>query len=419
MHVVAAIIRATTLGGLAAAQTMWIPGTVGTWTQVAPAGGAGGAPAGALYNIPGASSAGCLLVQGASRNAGNGTTYQFDLSTNAWTMWPDLPIAFAVTDVQSFGGQLVLLGGAARGSTTTLVWAQTNHWSSGWVTMPVSTWGFPALPARGLGGTLTPALAIFGGTYFCFGGVDSVTGVAANDLYAINLNAQLWAPNASDGWRPLIGSGTAGMPPARGGASWTPVANWMVLFGGMDPNAGAFNDIWAFAPSNPGKMAGVYFASDWTLLQSASTTGTPPAARFGHVAVAHSDELYIIGGWLASGASATDAWVYDLGAQTWAPLATTGGKPPSGVAAAGAFIGHALMLATYAPPAAPSLWQLLLSDAGPPCPTGGVTVILPEQGTQAGLVIAILLLLVVIALVVRLTARVGAVPKPLAARVGE
>lgn len=77
--------------------------------------------------------------------------------------------------------------------------------------------------------------------------------------------------------------------------------------------------------------------------------------------------------------------------------------PPAGVAAS-AFIGHALMLAAYTgSPGAPTLWQLLLSDAGPPRPAAsGVTVIPPEQGMQAGLVITILLLLVVIGLLVRL-----------------
>jgi hypothetical protein len=132
-------------------------------------------------------------------------------------------------------------------------------------------------------------------------------------------------------WSQLAPSG--GPPAARQGhsASYDPVTNTLIVFGGDDASSTTpvlFDDVWALSNAN-----GLGGSPAWTQL---APTGTP-GARTQHSAAysSASNRLIVFGGDLASGsclAAANDVWVLTRangsgGSPAWSPSAPSGAPP--------------------------------------------------------------------------------------------
>jgi N-acetylneuraminic acid mutarotase len=82
-------------------------------------------------------------------------------------------------------------------------------------------------------------------------------------------------------------------------------AERQILFGGLEDNANAAQDTWAYD----------YDTNTWTLRNPA----TSPAARFDHRMVydQESDKVILVGGVSGAGAIRSDVWAYDYTSNTW------------------------------------------------------------------------------------------------------
>lgn len=139
---------------------------------------------------------------------------------------------------------------------------------------------------------------------------------------------ETWALSLSDPptWSRLVASGPK--PPARNFHSgiYDPLRNRIVIFGGYDGTHR--NDVWSFSLSDD---------SGWTPVVPA---GTPPAGRWGHVAVYDPlrDRMVIMGGHLGNQVDANDVWALSLsGTPTWTALSPTGVLPAPRNLHAGAY----------------------------------------------------------------------------------
>jgi len=132
-----------------------------------------------------------------------------------------------------------------------------------------------------------------------------------NDLWSLSLSG-------SPAWSRISPGGAP--PSARAGhtASYDPVRNRMVVFGGGDAG-GYLNDVWALTLSgSPG----------WIQL---TPGGTPPSARTYHSAIYDPvrDRIVVFGGTGTLSAYLNDVWALSLsGSPVWSQV-TPGGTPPS------------------------------------------------------------------------------------------
>jgi N-acetylneuraminic acid mutarotase len=107
-------------------------------------------------------------------------------------------------------------------------------------------------------------------------------------------------------------------------AIYDPVRNRMVVFGGNSGSA-PLNDTWAFDLTT----------HTWKQL---ATVGTPPAARYKHVAIydAPRDRMVIFGGFTGT-TLFNDTWALNLNTLAWTQLSTTGTTPSKRARHAGIF----------------------------------------------------------------------------------
>jgi hypothetical protein len=165
-------------------------------------------------------------------------------------------------------------------------------------------------------------MIVFGGYTF---DPDSPPATHFNDVWYLN-SAFNNSPNLS--WQKAT---TAGTPPSpRGGHSAVldSVNNRMIVFGGAGGYANpVYNDVWVLENAN-----GVGGTPTWVQL---SPSGTPPTARFNHVAVynPNSNRMIVFGGNNGGGSNGNvefdDVWVLENanglgGTPTWIPFVAQG-----------------------------------------------------------------------------------------------
>ncbi len=145
--------------------------------------------------------------------------------------------------------------------------------------------------------------------FVAFGGTVQPGGALFNDLWTRTLSA-----TPAD-WTPLEATGTP--PPARSAHSavYDPIGDRMLVFGGGPPLQ---NDVWELTLSG---------TPHWNEI---ATLGTPPTPRSGHTAVfdVSRNRMLVFGG--QTPGLSNETWILDLGSSPplW-QLATTSGTPPA------------------------------------------------------------------------------------------
>jgi hypothetical protein len=340
-------------------EDVWALGLAGggSWTQLSPSGGAPGPRAAhvAVYDPSGDR----IVVYG-----GLGTTeYRGDawaLSLAGSTSWSLLspaggpaPLrAFHAAAYDSHRDQLVSVGGvAANGYSTCETWALSLGASPAWTrsgspgslerhtmtadpernraivfggiaiaspTNDVWSLALSGPPAwTRLATTGTPPAARSNHSAVCDGPRDRLI-VFGGDDGAFNVFGDVWALSlaGSPGWTLLAPSGAPPAARASHTAILDPLRNRMIVFGGRTLSGGR-QDVWALSLSGP---------PAWSSL---SPSGTPPPARWNHVAIYDpvGDRMIVHGGEIST-QFFDDTWALSLsGTPAWAQLAPGGDVP--------------------------------------------------------------------------------------------
>eukprot|EP00644_Phytophthora_capsici_P000749 jgi/Phyca11/505875/fgenesh2_kg.PHYCAscaffold_16_\ len=141
------------------------------------------------------------------------------------------------------------------------------------------------------------------GRLFVFGGTDRRR--RQQDLYQLDLETSTWSQVQTNG----------SLPPRRSGALGVVHESDMFIFGGYDGRDGNyFNDLYYFN----------FDEQQWS--QMPSVVEDRPEARTDHIMVLHSSSIYIFGGYNGS-SRFNDLCGYDIYAQRWSRLQTTGAVP--------------------------------------------------------------------------------------------
>jgi hypothetical protein len=144
-----------------------------------------------------------------------------------------------------------------------------------------------------------------------FGGY---SGSYFNDVWALSLAG-------TPAWMQLTPSGTPPSTRRIHNAIYDPLRDCMVVFGGYNSGAGAFNDVWALS------LAG---ALAWAEL---TPSGAPPSGRYEHSAIYDPvrDRMLVFGGHSGSylsGSYLSDVWALSLaGTPAWTQLIPSGTTP--------------------------------------------------------------------------------------------
>lgn len=239
----------------------------------------------------------------------NKETFAMSLSGAGSPAWSSLASGPAVRIDYSFvyepvGKQGILFGGY-DGST-----AQNTTWSlipgTGWSVLPTA--GTPPSARSGHS-------AVFLGTkMYVFGGqsMSAPPNNLLNDTYALDFSV------VPPTWTQLT---TAGFPPPgrlHHSAVADPGNTQMVVFGGQD-KASDLNDTWILSLSGTA-----------TWIQITGTSGIPPSARYGALAIYSSVAMALIlfGGETGTGACYNEVWMLTLtGTPTWKEVAPIGSPP--------------------------------------------------------------------------------------------
>ena len=140
-----------------------------------------------------------------------------------------------------------------------------------------------------------------------FGGLDDM-GQRRTDLWGLRLAG-------SPLWTQLVPAGTS--PPGRyqHSAIVDPARNRMIVFGGNAGGIPGNNDVWALSLDG---------ATSWSQV---SPTGTPPTGRAGQSAIYDPvrDRMVLFAGY--GGGAADEMWALQLGAFQWSKLAPENGGP--------------------------------------------------------------------------------------------
>ncbi len=278
----------------------------GTWTQLAPGGAAPGPRAAhvAAYDPSGDR----VVVYG-----GVSLTEYLD---DAWALslagspsWSQLApagdpaprLAFHAAAYDSHGDRLVAVGGiGVNGYPTCETWALSLGASPTWTRS-----GSPGFLERH---TMTAdperdRAIVFGGV---------AIGTATNAVWSLALSGPV-------AWTPLAPAGTPPAARSNHSAVCDEPRDRLLAFGGDDGAWSVFGDVWALSLGAP--LA-------WTLL---APSGTPPAARASHTAVLDPvrERMIVFGGRTLSGAR-QDVWALSLsGAPAWSNLSPFGTPPPA------------------------------------------------------------------------------------------
>ena len=213
----------------------------------------------------------------------------------------------------------------------------------------------------------------FGSTLFMFGGWNPTQGVMYNDMFALDLTFAIAAAYLAPGqavasWTqvsPLADpttSITPGYPSPRMGFSWTDMHVGAAMYGGVSRTTPGASPLDCFAWRRPGwggapvpspptdcifhhhvfrllpglgsglngpdpSPAPYMPATAWTELNSfTGVNGQVPQPRALHTAGLMGDQLYIYGGVTAAG-PVQEMWVYNLVAESWASVTSSGPTP--------------------------------------------------------------------------------------------
>jgi Galactose oxidase, central domain len=228
-----------------------------------------------------------------------------------------------------FGGQWTWVGGSQlvnqSGSYGTLGRANASnvpggrYYSSAWLGKDGSFWlyGGAGFDSTGQVGYMSDLWKYSGGEW---------TWVAGPNV---------WGQNAAYGTQGSAGTGNT--PGDRHGeATWTDSSGNLWLFGGLNPNTGAFlNDIWRFSngqwtweAGSSGEQQGVYGT------QGIPLTGNTPGGRLSPIAWQDvSGNVWIFGGFGLDSTGETlnylsDLWKYSGGEWTWMGGPILSAQPP-------------------------------------------------------------------------------------------
>src|SRR5262245_7612792 len=179
------------------------------------------------------------------------------------------------------------------------VWALSLSGPPAWTQIVPATGPAPA-PRRYHSAIYDPVrdrMIVFAGT----------SGVALNDVWALDLKEPRWTPvPAGPSWRKYTP------------AVYDPVRDRMLIYGGAAGSATLYDDLWALSLSG---------SPAWTPLGPAG--GPKPAARSGHTFTydAARDRFWLVGGY--TGTWENDVWTYSPSSGTWERVAPWG--TPMGV----------------------------------------------------------------------------------------
>jgi hypothetical protein len=281
----------------------------------------------------------------------------------------------------------------------------------------------------------------WGSTLYMFGGFQAATSTQNNDLWAVNLQtAVLAVPSLPATWTqvsPNVNGVVPGYPPPRVGYSWIAYSVGAVMFGGISNSApGSTLDVcfpprpapagwappatcmwhrhvWIFLPGEAPNPTQQYAmpASAWKQLADVGApgdnNGAVPTGRVDASVGALADQLYVYGGFTATGPS-SELWTYSLTAQTWALVPATFPAPGAGLPPTarsfptGTFVGHHFYVWNQvfdnsggAVQNSGSLWRWTLASGPPAAPAAPIiSHAAIQSGHTAGIILGILLGLV-------------------------
>ena len=369
---------------------------------------------------------GCVVFATNNTATGSLAAASFDIIQNAWATLPDVSATTAnfLGDpfALEFGGLVVMIDELAPSSAVTL---DFGNQALGWGSL-----GIPGGPS---GQRIGQRFVAWGPTVYAYGGVELLTNVTHNDIWAVDFTGLITQQSSPPQWVQVTADGVQGVPPGRVGYTLTPFGVGMTLYGGVSvdgapPPFGVFRcfepafaaqchfhtHVWAFVPGNRGQpVQNSLTGTSWIMLNegAAYANGPVPAGRVNHVAGAMGDQLYSFGGITSTGPS-SELWAYNLVSQTFQQVVTT--SPwPSAVGtdlgfSAGLVVGRHLYIAVQRTdpvtrrvmPGTVTLWRWAPSASGGAGPGPQAAPAKSDPAIVAGLVIAILVGLANLGLVV-------------------
>jgi N-acetylneuraminic acid mutarotase len=217
-------------------------------------------------------------------DAGTGKVQIFDPRTNSWRLGADAPFAAGACSSAVIGGEIFLAGGIV-GTTTTTAVARYDPKRDAWTTVAP----MPNGRNHAAGATDGSRFYVFGGR-----GIGSGDGNSVADGFA---DVQVYDP-ARDAWTSGDGGALAPLPQARGGTGRAVfhAGRFYVIGGETQNGAGA-------------TRAGVYQRVDVYDPQTGRwhAEAPMPTARHGIFPLLAAGRIYVAGGGVKSGASASTA----------------------------------------------------------------------------------------------------------------
>lgn len=274
------------------------------WTPLAPSGEA--PPRQAFHAAAYDARRDRLVSFGGHAETGVATCETWMLSLGASPAWTCARSPGAVLDASFTADpardRAILVGGSVRSEATDAVWSLALSGPPAWTRLAPSGPGpAPRANHAAVNDATRDRLVVFGG--------DDAGWSYFGDAWALSLSG-------SPAWTSLAPSGTPPTARSRHTAILDPVRERMIVYGGQSA-AGARFDVWALS------LAG---APAWTNL---APSGTPPAARWNHVAIYDpvGDRMIVHGG-ENPGQVFEDTWALSLaGAPAWSQLAPVGEIP--------------------------------------------------------------------------------------------
>ena len=200
------------------------------------------------------------------------------------------------------GDRMVVFGGSGSNYLNDL-WVLTLSGTPIWER--VTPFGGPPLARHGHSAIYDPLR----GRMVVFGGYLS-NGVRSNDVWELTLSG-------TPTWSELFPDGSAPRGRAHHTATYDPVRDRMVVFGGEDP--GTLGDVWILT---------LFGTPKW---EEVAPAGTPPVSRSSHTAIYDPmrDRVVVFGGYNDGAGFQNDAWALTMkGASSWNEL-SPGGPLPS------------------------------------------------------------------------------------------
>lgn len=201
----------------------------------------------------------------------------------------------------------------------------TQQWSQEFVSGDV--------PAPRGGHTAT----LVGSDIFVVGGANSQT--SFGDVYRLDLVWKHWTrlEQRSDGLR--MSNRTSHAAAADTGHIY--------IFGGYDAEGNFLNDLWVLrvplsAPFNQDAPDGATTLAAWS---RPVPIGEVPVAREGHSLTLLDKQLFLFGGYTATGAEVNDLHTYNISEQSWKELSVSGTSPSPRQAHSAVRHGHQLVVA--------------------------------------------------------------------------